>query len=138
MRVGKQSWRFKKPWSPAVGDPRFRRVTPDKLYARLQAAEHAHGVGHGLVGMTSTWVGLIYSREARKLAVYNPRRKELLTKLNFITESVEAAAGLAALEGNMDSPAPIKAFMGPEIQQLCCLNIALCLVARPVNSSVLY
>ena len=69
-------------------------------------------------GTTSSWLGLILGTKARKIEVSNPRRKDILRRLDAAAEAVEADAGLPAFEGSRVSPAPTKALTGHETDAL--------------------
>ena len=108
-----------KVFSPAVGDPRFSRTTPDALFARIDEAE-AHV---GAAGSTKVWVGHILREKSRKLPVYNLHRKKCtrMLALQAAKSEKEVADRAKAKQVQADSPAalfkpaalPESAFMEP-------------------------
>ena len=102
--------RIKKAWSPASRDPRFSRGTVDGLLARINpglAAPWEPAFG-------SSWVAFMIGTKARKMEVYNPRRKDLLMKLTAMADTVDLPAAPAPLKVSLASPAPTKAGMSPQ------------------------
>ena len=62
-----------KAFSPANGDPRFSRTTPDAHLARIEEAEAADASGS-----TKVWAGRILRDRSRKAPVYSDGRKQML------------------------------------------------------------
>ena len=98
------------PFSPAVGDPRFSRTTPDALFARIDEAEGRVGVA----GSTKVWVGHILREKSRKLPVYGPDRKKYTRMLAQQAAKSEAADRAKAKQVQADSPALFKPADSPE------------------------
>ena len=100
-----------KVFSPAEGDPRFSRSTPDVLFARLEELEP--GV---VAGSASMWVGGVLREKARKRAVTSPSRAVFLRKL----EEKAVAAEKAAVDEpqreqvQVDSPMPAQPIVRQE------------------------
>ena len=54
--------------------------------------------------------------KARKMEVYNPRRKDLLMKLTAMADAVDLPAAPAPLKVSLASPAPTRAGMSPQTE----------------------
>ena len=76
------------PFSPAPRDPRFSRITPDKILARCAASQAVAGV----FGDASSWVINLIHTKARKTPKFDPVRKQLLLSLARRAEAAEDAA----------------------------------------------
>ena len=92
-------------FSPADGDPRFSRSTPDALFARFEEAQP--GV---VVGSISSWHARVLREKSRKRPVWSPGRDKLLSNPKqkataAKTAGVEAPAGLLT---HVDSPTASK------------------------------
>ena len=74
--------------SPASGDPRFSRRTPDELYARLAIAK----ADVGAVGHRSLWAGHVLRKRAIRRPLRSPTREKLVKRLQHATTSAEGAA----------------------------------------------
>ena len=101
--------RIKKAWSPASRDPRFSRGTTDGLLARINPGQSAPWTP----ALGSSWPAYVIGTKARKMEVYNPRRKDLLMKLTAMADAVDLPAAPAPLKVSLASPAPTKAGMSP-------------------------
>ena len=88
-------------FSPADGDPRFSRSTPNALFARFEKAQP--GV---VVGSVSSWHAGVLREKSRKRPVWSPGRDKLLSKLEQKAMAAETAAVEAPAGGltHVDSP----------------------------------
>ena len=73
--------------SPANGDPRSSRTTPNALLARIEEAEAADASGS-----TKAWAGRILRDRSRKAPVYSDGRKQMLQLMQGKTVAAEKAA----------------------------------------------
>ena len=108
-RAGSPSPRFKKAWSPASRDPRFSRGTTDGLLARINPGQSAPWTP----ALGSSWPAYVIGTKARKMEVYNPRRKGLLLKLMAMADAVDPRLAPSPLKVSLVSIAPMKAGMSP-------------------------
>ena len=76
-----------KAFSPANGDPRFSRTTPDAHLARIEEAEAADAIGS-----TKVWAGRILRDRIRKAPVYSDGRKQMLQQMQGRAVAAEQAA----------------------------------------------
>jgi len=90
-------------FSPAAGDPRFSRTTPDALFDRIEKMEP--GV---VAGSASMWASYVLREKARKRALYSPGRNVLLRKLEEKVVAAEKAADEDRQRElvHVDSPVP--------------------------------
>ena len=97
--------------SPAEGDPRFSRSTPDALFARIEKVKPSV-----VVGDSSLWAGGILREKARKRAVTSPGRNVLLRKLERKCVAAETAADedQQREQVQVDSPAPAQPIVRQE------------------------
>ena len=92
-------------WSPASRDPRFRRHTPDRIRARLAAAQPVAGRRLGL----DVWIIHTYTTRARKMLIVDPERYELLAFAGQKVEAMEATLIEKQSEVKLATPAPATA-----------------------------
>ena len=112
--LGTPSPRIKKAWSPASRDPRFSRGKVDGFLARINPGFAAPWDWEPAFG--SSWVAYMIGTKARKMEIYNPRRKDLLIKLTVMADAVDLPAAPAPLKVSLASPAPTKAGMSPQTE----------------------
>ena len=74
--------------SPASRDPRFSRVTPDQLLARVVACQHTADV----IGHRSMWAAELMHVESRTRPFYCLERKRAILALEKIAEAAEKVA----------------------------------------------
>ena len=89
-------------WSPASRDPRFRRHTPDRIRARLAAAQPVAGRRLGL----DVWIIHTYTTRALKMLIVDPERYELLANPEQKVEAIEATLIEKKSEVKLATPAP--------------------------------
>ena len=90
-------------FSPIKGDPRFSRITPDKLLARIEAASAQRC---NVVGRKEMWAANLMHTKARKLPHHTRERRRIIALMEEKASAVEDAAEKPQL--NLASPAPLK------------------------------
>ena len=94
-------------FSPIKGDPRFSRITPDKLLARIESA--SAGGRCNFVGRKEMWAANLMHAKARKLPHHARERRRIIALMEEKASAVEDAAEKPQTSAlNLASPAPLK------------------------------
>ena len=101
---------FNPAWSPPVRDPRYSRRTPDGFLARINPGKQAPWTP----AAGCSWYAYMIGTKARKMEVYNPRRKDLLMKLTAMADAVDPRLAPSPLKVSLAFPVPMKAGISPQ------------------------